>query len=102
MMSGHRHYRKPDPLVLLVAAVALGALTTSVVNAGEGPATAWPGAGSSLSSGLIGTGLGTKGAQLQVSLTPPPEVEASFQSSGASERELNGLSDIFLSLRFPW
>jgi hypothetical protein len=102
MMSGHRHYRKPDPLVLLVAAVALGALMTSVVNAGEGPATAGPGAGTGLSSGLIGTDLGTKGARLQVSLTPPPEVEASFLGSGASERELNGLSDIFLSLRYPW
>jgi hypothetical protein len=99
MIGGHRYYRKPDPLLLLVAVVALGALMTSVVNAGE---VALPGADGSPSLGLLGTDIGARGARLQVSLTPPPAVEASFLNSGASERELNGLSDIFLSLHYPW
>ncbi len=107
MMKGYRHYRKPDPLLLLVAAVALSTVMTTAVNAGEGPALAHPGVANSLFStgtgqGLVATDIGTTGARLQVSLSPPPEVEASFLSSGASKRELNGLSDIFLSLRYPW
>ncbi len=99
MMNGHHHYRKPDPLLLLVAAVALGALMTTAVNAGEDTAFARPtGSG----QGLVATDIGATGARLQVSLTPPSEVEASFLNSGAKQRDLDRLSDIFLSLRYPW
>jgi hypothetical protein len=105
MMRGHRYYRKPDPLLLLVAAVALGVVTTTVVNAGERDlfATAALSASQfSVDQGMVGTDIGTRGARLQVSLSPPPEVETSLIRSGASERDLDHLSSIFLSLYYPW
>jgi hypothetical protein len=105
MMRGHHHYRKPDPLLLLVAAVALGVVMTTVVNAGEPVMVTTPalsGSQFSTDQGVVVTDIGARGTRLQVSLTPPPEVEASFIRSGASERDLDRLSDIFLSLHYPW
>ena len=99
MIRGHRHHRKPDPLLLLVAAVALGVAMTTVVNAGERDLYA---SQFSVDQGIVTTAIGAKGACLQVSLSPPPEVETSLIRSGANERDLERLSDIFLSLRYPW
>ena len=105
MKREHRRYRKPDPLLLLAAAVALGAVMTTAVNAGERTGFATSGLSGSqfpTSHGLVATSIGASGARLQVSLTPPPEVEASFLGSGANQRDLDRLSDIFLSLHYPW
>ncbi len=105
MIRGHRHHRKPDPLLLLVAAVALGVVTTTVVNAGEPIVFTTPalsGSQFSTGQGVVGTAIGARGARLQVSLSPPPEVETSLIRSGANERDLERLSDIFLSLYYPW
>jgi len=106
-MRGKRHYRKFDPLLLLVVAVTLGAVMTTAVNAAE-PSMYIPHIDPTFqtfpidSNGYRLAQMRDAGAGLHVSLSPPPEIEESFLASGGTEQNMGKLPDVFLSIRYPW
>ena len=75
MMRGRRHYRKPDSLLLLAAAVTLAALMTSTVSAGELIDYRPVDPGTRLTSLFLDNGYlpdpANPASRLQVSFTPP-------------------------------
>ncbi len=76
MMRSRRHYRRPDSLLLLVAAVILGVVMTSAVHAGELISYRPADPGTRLMSLFMEDGYqhdaANPGSRLQVSFTPPP------------------------------
>jgi hypothetical protein len=107
MIRGKCHYRKPDPLLLLAAAVALGVVMTTAAIAGE-PFSFFPQtdmiyqASPQDKGGYRLARLGHAGGGLSVSLTPPRELQQGSPASGGSAEDLGKLSDIFFVLHFPW
>jgi hypothetical protein len=107
MNRGKCHYRKPDPLLLLAAAVALGVVMTTAAIAGE-PISFFPQTDTTYQASPQDKGgytlarLGHAGGGLSVSLTPPRELQQGSLASGGSAVEMAKLSDIFFVLRFPW
>jgi len=90
--------RKPDPLMLLVAAVVLGAVMSTTVRAAEPfqfkPQDRLAGLVSMFGEeGYRVTRLGNTDAGLHVSMTPPAGVK------GGSK---HGLKNMYLSIRLPW
>jgi hypothetical protein len=106
-MRGKRHYRKFDPLLLLVVAVTLGAVMTTAVNAAE-PSMFIPHIDPAIqtfpidSYGYRIAQVHDTGAVLHISMSPPPEINDSFLASGGREQGLGKFSDVFLSIRYPW
>ena len=99
--------RKPDPLMLLAVAVALGAVMSTMVHAAEPfqfkPQTRLANLAAVLDEdGYRLTSLGNTGAGLHVSMTPPAAVEEGYLDTGGSKRGLNNSSDVYLSIRLPW
>lgn len=88
MMRSRRHYRKPDSLLLLVAAVVLGALMNSAVNAGELIDYRPSDPGTRLMSLFMDDGYvhdpGNPTSRLQVSFTPPPVSSAAAHAGRSS------------------
>lgn len=107
MLRDRHHYRKPDPLLLLAVAVALAAMMTSAVQAGEPSlfySLAQPAFALSVDrdQGFTVARVGEDGGNLHVSLSPPPDVIEGIRASGGSEADLENLNNVFLSVRFPW
>jgi hypothetical protein len=106
-MSGRHHFRKPDPLLLLVAAITLGVVMTTAVNAGEPvrlsqafQQTKW------LSdfddNGYRVSRIGDTAAGVHVSMLPPPEAEEAVAANDGSQWDLKNLLDVYLTIRLPW
>jgi hypothetical protein len=107
MLTGRHHYRKPDPLWLLAAAVAFAAVMSTAVQAGDPFLQYAPAQPAYLLSvgqdgGLTVARVGRDGGDVHVSLYPPPEVIEGIRASGGSEADLEKFTNVFLSLRFPW
>jgi hypothetical protein len=102
MMRNRRHYRKPDSLLLLVAAVALGAVMSSAVNAGELINYRPTDSGTRLTALFLDNGYvpdpANPASRLQVSFTPPPVATA---ASSAGHDSLKP-SHILLTWRVRW
>jgi hypothetical protein len=100
MMRNRRHYRKPRLLLLLVAAMTLGAVMTPAVNAGELIDYRPADPGTRLMSLFLDDGYvhdpGNPDSRLQVSFTPPP------LSSAAAGRSSVKPSSILFSWRVRW
>jgi len=102
MMRNSRHYRKPHSLLLLVAAMALGAVMTSAVNAGELIDYRPADPGTRLMSLFMDNGYvhdpGNPDSRLQVSFTPPPVASAAARAGRGSVKP----SFILFSWRVRW
>ena len=100
MMRNRRHYRKPHSLLLLVAAMTLGAAMTQAVNAGELIDYRPADPGTRLMSLFLDDGYvhdqGNPDSRLQVSFTPPP------LSSAAGGHSSVKPSSILFSWRVRW
>jgi hypothetical protein len=107
MIRGKCHYRKPDPLLLLAAAVVLGVVMTTAAIAGEAisffPQTNTIYQASPQDKGGYAlASIGHAGGGLSVTLTPPRELQQTSLASGGSAEEMGKLTDIFFVLHFPW
>ena len=106
-MNGRHHFRKPDPLLLLVAAITLGAVMSTTVNAAEPVIPSMAFRQPELFSTFDGNGfrlsrIGDTNAGLHVSLQPPAEVEQTASANSGSQQDLKDLLDVYLSVRLPW
>jgi hypothetical protein len=107
MIRGKGHYRKPDPLMLLAAAVVLGAVVTTAALAAETfNFFARSGTDYRISpqanDGFSVASLGEAGAGLRVSLTPPREHSQDYVGSRVSTQAKETFSHVFFFLRYPW
>ena len=107
MLTGRRHYRKPDPLWLLIAAVAFAVVMSTAVQAADPAIQYFPAQTAYLPSvGQDGSftvaRVGRDGGGVHVSLSPPPDVIKGIRASGGSEEDLEKFTNVFFSLRFPW
>ena len=106
MIRGKSHRRRPDPLLLLAAAVVLGAVMTTAVTAGElfnffpRPESAYR--LTPQDSGYTVARMGHSGGGLHVSLTPPRELPQDFHDGGDSAQGEDMLSHVYVYLRYPW
>lgn len=107
MIRGKGHYRKPDPLLVLAAAVVLGAVLTTAAMAGETfNILAKPGSGyqapSLQDAGFSVASLGENGAGLRVSLTPPRGYARENADSRVRTQGKETFSNVYFFLRYPW
>jgi hypothetical protein len=107
MIRGKGHYRKPDPLLVLAAAVVLGAVLTTAAMAGETfNILARPGSGyqapSPRDAGFSVASLGENGANLRVSLTPPRGYSRENADGRVRTQGKETLSNVYFFLRYPW
>ena len=107
MLRDRHHYRKPDPLWLLAAAVAFAVVMSTAVQAGE-PSfqyfTAQPANLLSMEEdgGFTVATMGRDAGDVQLSLYPPSNVIEGIRASGGSEEGLEKFTNVFLTVRFPW
>ena len=106
MINGKSRHRRPDPLVLLVAAVLLCAImTTAATGGGKFDSSPGPDAiyrTQSRDSGFTLASMGSEGGRLNVSLTPPTDLSHDFPTYQGSVPIRETLSQVFLFLRYPW
>lgn len=105
MIRGRGHFRMPDPLLLLAAAVVLGAVVTTAATAGEpfvGYSHTYYREAPQDGAGLPLARLGRTGGGLHLSLTPPRELSQGFTDGQAPAQGQEPLSHIFLFVSYPW
>lgn len=106
MFHGKSHHRRPDPLLLFVALVLLGAAITGAASAGESTnfftKTDAGYHAQSQDNGLLLASMGRNGGVLNVSLTPPNQHPHGHQDAQYPARQQDVLSEVFLFLRYPW
>jgi hypothetical protein len=107
MIRGKGHYRKPDPLLVLAAAVVLGAVLTTAAMAGETfNIFAKPGSDYQApllrDAGFSVASLGENGAGLRVSLTPPRGDSRGYVDSRVTTQGKETFSNVYFFLRYPW
>jgi hypothetical protein len=106
MITGKSHHRRPDPLLLLAAAVFLCAVMTTAATAGE-PIDFPPGSGvvhgpQLHDKGFTVASVGRGGAGVSVSLTPPCSMAQDSAGEPGAIQEQETLSQVFLYVRYPW
>lgn len=106
MIPAKSHSHRPDPLLLLAAAVLLCALMTSAATAGEAskfpPGLAVVQRPQLQDNGLTLASVGHEGGGVSVSLTPPHPVSHDSAREPASAVQPQTLSEVFVYLRYPW
>jgi hypothetical protein len=106
MITGGSHHRRPDPFLLLVAAVILGAVMTSAATAGDlfnyFPKTQSAFNPQSQDDGFMVASMGHNGGGVSVSLTPPQELPQDFLYEDAASQQQEMLSHVFVFVRYPW
>lgn len=106
MITGKSHHRRPDPLLLLAAAVLLGAVMTAAATAGElfnsSPVSGTLYRPQLTDGGFVVASMGQNGGGLSVSLTPPYQPARDFTNEQAAIQQPETLSQFFLLLRYPW
>jgi hypothetical protein len=106
MIRGNSHHRRPDPFLLLIAAVILGVVMTSAATAGEyfnflpKPQSAY--GLQSQDDGVIVASMGHSGGAVNVSLTPPQELPQDFLEAQGATRPREMFSHVFVFVRYPW
>lgn len=106
-MSGRHHFRRPDPMLLLVAAVTIGTVMSMTVKAAEPviPVSAFQQAQHFAAFDDDGFRVGRIGdtdAGLHVSMLPPPEFAKAMPASSTSNQDLKNMLDVYLTVRLPW
>jgi hypothetical protein len=106
MIRGKSHHRRLDPLLLLAIVVILCSAMTTAATAGDlynfFPKSVLVYKAKPRDSGFTVASMGTAGAGLTVSLTPPNKLPQDFLDGGESVQNQEMLSTVFLFLRYPW
>ena len=106
MFRGKSHHRWPDPFLLLIAVVILGAVMTSAASAGElsgfFPKPELIYQLKHENSGVTVTRVGSNGGGLNVSLTPPIRLPKDFLDGQGTAKNQEMLSNVFLFVSYPF
>jgi hypothetical protein len=107
MISAKGHSRKPDPLLLLIAAVVLGAFVSTAAMAGD-PSEPFTKSDAACrisrqdSDGYSLARMGCEGAAVRVSMTPPRGFAQDLVDGRAVVQRQDTLSPVFLFVRYAW